>query len=320
MLTPLVVAALAISTTGPAPVPAPSDTITLVTPTGALGGTLLTPAGSGPFPLVVIIPGSGPTDRDGNSPLIPGANNSIKLLAEGLATRGIASLRYDKRGIGASRAAIASEADMRFPMGADDAAAWVTKLRADPRFSTVTIVGHSEGSLLGMLATQHAAVDGYVSIAGAGRAADKVLREQLGKQLPPPLLAEANATLDTLLAGHTVAAPPQALASLFRPSVQPYMISWLKVDPQAEVARLTIPVLIAQGTLDAQVPPSDAELLAHAQPKAKTLLVDGMNHVLKRVPADPASQQKSYSDPSIPVAPELIDGIASFVKSVPRHR
>jgi len=98
------------------------------------------------------------------------------------------------------------------------------------------------------------------------------------------------------------------------------MISWLGVDPQAEIARLTVPVLIVQGALDTQIPPSDAELLAHAQPKAKLLMIDGMNHVLKHVPADPESQQKSYSDPAIPDAPELIDAVAQFVKSVPRHR
>lgn len=301
------------------PIPPASDTLTLETPTGKLSGTLIVPPGTGPFPLVVIIAGSGPTDRDGNSPLLPGANNSLKMLAEGLAAQGIASLRYDKRGIGASRAALTSEADMRFPMGADDAAGWVKKLRPDRRFSTITVVGHSEGSLLGMLTAQQAPVDGYVSVEGAGRAADQVLREQLSRQLPPPLLAEANGGLDTLLAGHTIANPPAALMSLFRPSVQPYMISWLKVDPQVEIARLNIPALIIQGTLDAQVPPSDAQLLAKAQPKAKLLMIDGMNHVMKNAPADAASQKNSYSDPTIPDNPALIAGIADFVKSVPRR-
>ena len=99
------------------------DTITLDTPTGAIAGTLLIPSGNGPFALVVIIAGSGPTDRDGNSPLLPGANNSLKLLAEGLADRGVASLRYDKRGVAASAKAMVSEADLRFNTYADDAAA-----------------------------------------------------------------------------------------------------------------------------------------------------------------------------------------------------
>jgi hypothetical protein len=197
----------------------------LETPTGKIAGTLLVPAATGRVPLVVIIAGSGPTDRNGNSPLLPGGNNSLKLLAEGLAERGIASLRYDKRGVAASATAMVSEANLRFDMYADDAAGWIRRLRSDARFSTITVVGHSEGSLLGMLATQRGAADGYVSIAGAGRAADKILREQLGKQLPPDLLSFSNKGLDALLAGHTVDSVPPPLLSLFRPSVQPYMIS-----------------------------------------------------------------------------------------------
>jgi len=299
---------------------AASDTLTLDTPTGKIAGTLLVPAATGPMPLVVIIAGSGPTDRNGNSPLLPGANNSLKLLAEGLAARGIASVRYDKRGIAASAQAIVSETNLRFDTYADDAAACIRLLRPDARFSTITVVGHSEGSLLGMLATQRAGADGYVSIAGAGRAADKILREQLTGKLPPDLLSFANKALDAMLAGHTVDSVPPALAALFRPSVQPYMISWLRVDPQVEIKRLGVPALIVQGTLDIQVPVSDAQLLTQAEPKSKLLVIDGMNHVLKRVAPDQASQQASYSDPNLPVAPELIDGIAAFVKTIPRRK
>ncbi len=294
-----------------------SDTISLDTPNGKIFGTLVVPNAQKPVPLVVIIAGSGPTDRNGNSPLLPGANNSLKMLAEGLAARGIASLRYDKRGVGESAKAMVSEADLRFDMYADDAAAWVRRLRSDPRFSTITIAGHSEGSLLGMLATQRAPVDGYVSISGAGQPADRVLRSQLGKQLPSDLAEAANRGLDTLLAGHTLTNVPAPLAGLFRPSVQPYMISWLRVNPQTEIAHLNVPVLIAQGTLDAQVTQDEADFLGKAQPKAKVLIVDGMNHVLKVTAPDAAAQQKSYSDSTLPVAPALIDGIASFVLAIP---
>jgi pimeloyl-ACP methyl ester carboxylesterase len=287
---------------------------------GKLAGTLLMPKAAGPVPLAVIIPGSGPTDRNGNSPLIPGANNSLKLLAEGLAAHGIASLRYDKRGVGASAASNIKEADLRFSNSADDAAAWVDRLRQDPRFSTITIIGHSEGSLVGMLAAQKSPTDGFVSIAGAGRPADKILREQLAKQLPPDLLAVANRALDKLVAGSLVDSVPRQLLALYRPSVQPYLISWLRVNPQAEVAKLQMPVLLAQGTLDAQVPENDVKLLAAAQPKAKVIVVEGMNHVMKRAAADQASQAKSYSDPTIPIPQELIDGVAAFIKSVPRHK
>lgn len=292
----------------------------LETPSGKLAGTLLMPKATGAVPLAVIIPGSGPTDRNGNSPLIPGANNSLKLLAEGLAAHGIASLRYDKRGVAGSAASNVKEADLRFGNSADDAAAWVDRLRQDQRFSTITIVGHSEGSLVGMLAAQKSATDGYVSIEGAGRPADQILREQLGKQLPPDLLAVANRALDKLVAGSLVDSVPRQLLALYRPSVQPYLISWLQVNPQTEVAKLKIPVLLVQGTLDAQVPESDVKLLAAAQPKAKLIVVDGMNHVMKRTAADQASQAKSYSDPTIPIPSELIDGVSAFIKSVPRHK
>ena len=324
MLSLIAMSIVLLSSAGPASsgastAPAPLDSVSLVTPTGTIYGTLELPPGRGPFPLVVIIAGSGPTDRNGNSPLLPGKNNSLELLADGLRDRGIASVRYDKRGIGESAKAMVSEADLRFDMYADDAAAWVKQYSKDPRFTTITIVGHSEGSLLGMLAAQHSPTDGYVSLEGAGRPADQVLREQLGRQLPPALMTAANNALDTLLAGHTVANTPEALAALFRPSVQPYLISWLRVNPQTEIARLTIPVLIVEGTLDGQVPESDAKLLAAAQPRAKLLIIQGMNHVLKQVPADAAAQRNSYGDPSIPDAPELIDGIASFIKSVRRR-
>ena len=297
-----------------------NDSAWVDTPTGRLAGSLLVPSGGGPFPLVVIIAGSGPTDRDGNSKLLPGANNSLRYLAEGLAARGIASLRYDKRGVGESAKALLSEGSMRFDMGADDAAEWVKKLRADRRFTTITIIGHSEGSLLGMLTAQRAPVDGYVSIAGTGFPAADILKQQLAKQLPPPLLENANASIDTLLAGHTVSSPPPELMSLFRPSVQPYLISWFKVDPRAEIARLAIPTLVIQGTRDMQVTEADAHSLAKAQPKAKLVIIDGMNHVLKQVGEDPTLQRSSYSDPSLPDSPQLIDTVADFVKGVRGRR
>jgi hypothetical protein len=295
------------------------DALSLDTPTGRIAGTLVVPDRAPPMPLVVIIAGSGPTDRDGNSPLLPGRNDSLKLLAEGLAFHGIASLRYDKRGIGASAAAMVREDDLRFDTYADDAAGWVTKLRTDPRFSTIAIVGHSEGSLLGMLAAQRVPVDGFVSIAGAGRRADEILRDQLTRSLPPDLLEAANGGLDTLLSGEPIASPHPALLALFRPSVQPYMISWLRVDPRAEIARIRVPVLIAQGTLDAQVALAEAALLAEAQPDAKLLRIEGMNHVLKCTAPDPAAQKASYGDPTLPVPPELVEGVATFVNSLVRN-
>lgn len=291
-----------------------SEAVRLETPTGALSGTLELPAASAPHPVVLIIAGSGPTDRDGNSPLLTGPNNSLKLLAEGLAVRGIASLRYDKRGVGESKAALSSESDVRFDTFVDDAMAWVQRLRADRRFSSVAIMGHSEGSLIGIVGARRGGVDALVSIAGIGRRFGEVLHDQIAPQLPAELLGQADDILASLAEGRMVDSVPPALAPLFRPSVQPYIASVLRYDPATEIAALTVPVLIAQGTTDIQVGVAEAERLARAQPKAKLLVIEGMNHVLKLVPAEQGAQLRSYGDPSLPVAPELLDGIAGFLR------
>ena len=293
-----------------------SDSLQVSTPSGALEGTFVCPETPAPWPAVLLIAGSGPTDRNGNSVGLPGANNSLQYLAEALAERGIASVRYDKRGIGASRAAMTSEADLRFDVLAGDAAAWVQRMRLDPRISTITVVGHSEGSLLGMLAVQRANADAYASLEGAGRPAAAIIHEQLAARAPVALAAEADSIMAEISAGRTVDSVPPALGALFRPSVQPYLISWFHYDPATELARLQIPVLIVQGTTDIQVPVDDARRLAAADPRGKLVIIDGMNHVLKMVPADQAAQMKSYSDPSLPVARQLVRALASFIEDV----
>ena len=296
-----------------------TDTVHLSIPAGILVGSVRCPATSGPWPVVLFISGSGPTDRDGNSAALPGKNNGLRQLAEALAARGIASVRYDKRGIGASRAAASSETDLRFDMFADDATAWAQQLRTDRRFTTVTVAGHSEGSLLGMLATRRANADAFVSIAGVGRPAAQVLHEQLLTRAPAALVAEADRAMARLVAGQTADSVPPTLAALFRPSVQPYLISWFRYDPLAEIRRLGVPVLVTQGSTDVQVAIEDARLLAGADPKAVLTIIDGMNHVLKMVPSDPAAQLRSYSDSTLPVAPALIDVIGTFVMGVHRQ-
>jgi len=153
-----------------------------------LHSTLLLPKDTTkPMPIVLLISGSGPTDRNGNSPMLPGKNNSLLMLAEGLASNGISSLRYDKRGVGESAGAMVAEADLRLDTYVDDAMSWCEQLRKDKRFSVVIIAGHSEGSLIGMLAAKRCNADGFISISGAGRAAADILRTQLAGKLPPEL-------------------------------------------------------------------------------------------------------------------------------------
>ncbi len=282
--------------------------ITLTTATGSIYGTLTLPEKL-PAPIVLLIAGSGPTDRNGNNG--PVRANTYGLLATALAARGIATVRYDKRGVAASATAGPSENDLRFDTYADDAAAWLHMLAADKRFSKLVVAGHSEGSLLGMLAVQRAPATAYVSLEGAGRKAPAILLEQLRPKLPAELYAQADAVLTQLSQGHTVANPPAELASLFRPSVQPYLISWFKYDPAVEIAKIKIPATIVQGTADIQVTPADANALKQADPLASLVVVQGMNHMLKYAPdiSSQAAILKGYTDPSLPIDPQVVEAI-----------
>lgn len=288
--------------------------IQIETKGGMMTAVLETPKGEGPFPLMVIIAGSGPTDHDGNSPLFPGKNNSLKLLAEGLAADGVASIRYDKRGIGKNAHLIGKEEDERFDNFIEDAVSWAQYAQKDQQFSEVGIIGHSEGSLIGMVAAAKANVDTFISIAGAGRPIDEVLLEQLTPQLPASLLEESSSILEKLKQGEQVATVSQELQSLFRPSVQPYMISWLHYNPAIEIQKLTIPVLIINGTRDIQVPVKDAEQLHLAKNDSTLLIVEKMNHILKESPEDQEGNLATYSNPDLPLANGLLDGIIDFFK------
>jgi pimeloyl-ACP methyl ester carboxylesterase len=299
------------------------EAVKVETPAGNLYGTLLVPLSKRRVPVVLIIAGSGPTDRNGNSPVFKGPNNNLKLLAEGLAAHGIASLRYDKRGIGETGKEMLlaarntkktpREEDLHFDAFIDDAVLCGQKLRNDKRFSSVTIVGHSEGSLIGMVAARKMRADRFVSVAGAGRPAQQILLEQLKLQITPELLKRAEEILNLLAVGQTVSSVPPELNALFRPSIQPYMISWMRYDPTKEIAALTVPALIVQGTTDVQVSVEDAKYLAAAKSTAKLLIIEGMNHILKEVSRDGKKQIASYSDPTLPVMPSFINEISRFV-------
>ena len=303
---------------------AASEPISLETMTGTLYGTLELPNVNEPYPVVLIHPGSGPTDRDGNSAQLPGKNDSLKLLAEALAGEGIASLRIDKRGIGESTPAGLEERALRFDTYIDDAAAWLNLLQNDERFSDVIVLGHSEGSLIGMVAAQRAQADAFISLVGAGEPAGDTLERQLSAQLPQPLLEESREVIASLEEGETVQPLPEGIAAvpaigdaLFRPSVQPYLISWFQYDPAEEVAKLEVPVLIVQGTTDIQVRVEDAELLSAAQPNAELVTLEGMNHVLKDAPANRALNLATYANPDLPLTDGLVEAISSFVEILP---
>jgi alpha-beta hydrolase superfamily lysophospholipase len=259
----------------------------------------------GTFPVALIIAGSGPTDRNGNNAQMK--NNSLLLLAHELAAQGIASIRYDKRGVGASKYALISEENLRFENYAEDAKAWAAQLKADSRFRKLIIIGHSEGSLLGLLACEQA--DVFVSLAGPGRPIDVILKEQLAAQLSgqKKLLRAANDGLSKLKEGKLVEDAPVELFGLFRPSVQPYMMSWMKYDPAVEISKLKIPIVIIQGSTDLQVKEEDARMLFMAHPlDSRLIIIEDMNHVLKIAPLDRTKNIETYSNPELPLAEELV--------------
>lgn len=297
-----------------------SQPMRLVTATGTLHGTLELPAGRGPFPVALIIAGSGPTDRDGNDSSLGLDTDCSKLLAQYLVRQGVASLRYDKRGAGDDFVLAIPESQLRFQTYVSDAVQWGEKLRHDPRFSTLTVIGHSEGSLIGMVAARKIPADGFVSIAGAGERASKLLLNQLKPKLPGGLYRTAQAIVAQLRVGRTVAKIPQSLELLFRPSVQPYLISWFPFDPAREIARLRIPVLIVQGERDLQVSTGDAQALHRADPTATLILIPTMNHVMKDVGPSNSDNMGAYAKPSLPIDATLERSIGGFILHLTSER
>lgn len=286
-------------------------------PAGPLKGTLLSPD-TADAPVVLIVPGSGPTDRNGNVPTWLNAS-TYRLLAEGLLDEGIASVRIDKRGMYGSAAAIPDADDVTIDEYAADVQAWVAAIRAQTGARSVWVLGHSEGGLVGLLAARQSAdIAGLILVATAGRPLGQVVRQQLqSNPANAPFLANAMWILDSLEAGDRVDAAriDPALMPLCRPQVQRLLMSELTVDPAALLAGYTNPVLIVQGSRDIQVAVYDAERLKHANPRAEMVLIADANHVLKPVrTADRHENLAAYSAPDLPLAEGVVDAISAFVR------
>jgi pimeloyl-ACP methyl ester carboxylesterase len=282
----------------------------LETSTGKIYGTITLPNSLKKGKIVLIISGSGPTDRDGNNSMMK--NNSLKQFAFALADSGIASLRFDKRGIAASAKAMSKESDIRFDDLVNDVKSWILYLKKDKRFTEIIVAGHSEGSLLGMIASTKN-VNKYISISGPGNPADVIIKTQLGNQ-SIELKKIAEPMLDSLSKGFQVHNNNLMLASFFRPSVQPYLISWFKYNPRNEIKKIKIPVLIIQGDKDIQVSIEDAKLLFLAKGSCQLAIIKNMNHVLKIIGDDKDENIKSYSNPSLPISSDFITKVVSFIK------
>jgi pimeloyl-ACP methyl ester carboxylesterase len=291
--------------------------VTAPGPAAPLAGTLLT-ADAADAPVVLIIPGSGPTDRNGNSPLGVAAS-SYRLLAEALAAKGVSTARIDKRGMFGSKAAIPDANKVTIGDYAADVASWTRAIKEKTGRPCVWLAGHSEGGLVALAAARNPDICGLVLIATAGRKLDAVMREQIAANpANAPIAADAGAAIDALAKGEHVdvsAMHPALAQGLFNPAVQDYLIDVFRYDPAALIAKVDRPVLIVSGLKDIQVSRQDAEMLAAAQPKARLVLVEGMSHTLKQVDGDGmAANLATYGNPDLPIDPTLVEAIAAFVR------
>jgi pimeloyl-ACP methyl ester carboxylesterase len=285
----------------------------LVQKEGKLEGSLCIAPAKQKTPVVLLLAGSGPTDRNGNQFGLE--NNSLQMIARMLQTRGISSLRVDKRGIGESKDALQSERSITIDTYVEDVKQWIKFLDKTNAFGKIIVAGHSEGALIGLLASvKNKLVNGYISIAGAGRSADDVIKEQFSK-VPDNVKEIIFPLIDRLKNGDSISNVPPTLYMLFRPSVQPYMRSWFKYNPCTELKKLNVPVLVVQGNKDIQVKTKDAELLAAAKPEAQLRVIENMNHVLKFCDSeDKEKQMETYDNATLPLHDDLIKYVTAFMQ------
>lgn len=280
----------------------------------SLGGILSIPFDCEKCPAVLIIQGSGPTDKDGNSAMLNGKNNSLKLLSETLNRAGIATLRYDKRGVGMSKKAFVSEQNLIFDDFVSDAEDFLKYLIKDKRFKRIGVVGHSQGSLIGMLISQNKKVKAFASIAGPSFSIDNTLLTQIkaNPYNPPQLIKEAEDITVSLKNGIAIDSVSPYLLSIYRPSIQLFMMSWMKYDPTEEISKLKSPVLVINGSTDLQINVEDAQRLQISNEKAELVIIEGMNHVLKNAKANALESNASYSNPALPLNEEFQKEIIAF--------
>jgi pimeloyl-ACP methyl ester carboxylesterase len=275
-------------------------------------GTLLTLGTDTKQPLVIIIPGSGPTDRNGNNAMMK--NNSLKLLAENLSNNNISTFRYDKSVLSYSSENIENLDSLTFDTFINEAKTVIEFFKKSNNYSKIIIAGHSQGSLVGLLASQNKA-DGFISLAGAGRSIDNILIEQISKQAPF-LKEETERVLVELKKGNIVEDYNELLKSLFNKKTQPFLISWIHYNPKEEIKKLTIPVLIINGTNDIQVGVNEAELLHKNCQSSQLYIIENMNHLFKEIKGDINENMLSYNNPNLPVMEELINIITTFVNEI----
>lgn len=274
-------------------------------------GTLLTSNQNTNNVLVIIIPGSGPTDRNGNQGAIK--TNSTQYLATSLSNSGIDTYRFDQSVIKLSQSNQFKEENYTFTILVDEVKQITDFFKSKYKYRNIILAGHSQGSLVAMLSVNQN-VNAFISLNGAGQSIDLVLMEQLKKQVP--FLEESyTKNIQQIKNGTPLTDVNPFLKSLFRPSVAPFLHEWMQINPQEVIAKLQVPILIVGGTKDIQVPIEEAKKLHLAQPKAQILIVENMNHLFKEIKGDDMENQLSYTNPDLPIMNVLVDEIEKFIKN-----
>ncbi|KOY52302.1 alpha/beta hydrolase [Polaribacter dokdonensis] len=256
-------------------------------------------------PLIIWVHGSGGVNRNGNTP------NYIKQFRDEINKKEIAFFSYDKRTANLKNAKFIQEDGIYFSDFVSDLKEVINKFKDDKRFSEIILAGHSQGSLIAMLALEN--VDKYISIAGAGETIDKTLVRQITAQSPAFGKLTEQYVKELKENGSIKSVDPN-LMSLFAPQNQPFLNSWIKLDPIEEIKKVTLPTLIINGDKDIQVQVSDAEKLKEAKPDAQLVIIKNMNHLLKQIEKD-EDNLKSYMNSDYAISNELVETIAIFIKN-----
>lgn len=274
-------------------------------------GTLLLPntQEEKSIPLVILIAGSGPTDRDGNQSFMK--NDALKKIAEALSQKGIATFRYDKRIVKQIRNQNIDK-NISFDDFVIDARSVIGFFKS--KFETIIVAGHSQGSLVGLLALD-AGASGFISLAGSGKPIDEILEEQIAKTAAV-FSKSTERVLNVLRSGETTSEYPPELASIFNLELQAFLISWMQYNPAKIIANTPLPILIINGDKDLQVDVKEAQLLNSAAQNSKLIIIEHMNHVLVKIDGDDLENAKSYNNPNLKINEELINAIQEFTLAI----
>ncbi len=260
--------------------------------------------------VILLIAGSGPTDRDGNQAQMK--SNAYLMLAQALYQAGYATLRYDKRGIGASAEPKVDMNTLRFDDYVKDAALWVDEL--SQQFDQVVLMGHSIGGLMAIQVAQQKPVKSVITLAGMASSGYDTLYRQLSAQ-PEFVTAAALPLLERLSEGEDIpeADVPPYLMSIFHPSLQGYLRSFLHIKPHQELAKVKKPVLVVIGSTDIQITVEETEKMTKDQNNTQLLKIPEMNHVLKVAPAERMANLATYQNSELPLHKDLMPQILAFL-------